>query len=466
MSESGALPNVEPPRLDQAQPGALPPRLLFNINSVFVSALIANTVGFFALVLVARALGPEGKGVTALYQAAVGIGFALFNLGVGSAGFYFVTRNEVTGRQAMEAGLTVSCAAALLTAVGVAITALFFRERFAGYDVPYALAIVAIPAAIQLRMTDALLRAQGRFGAVNAITLLLPLSALISLLVVEVTVGLTVAGTIWAWTATYAAPLVLSYWLIGRTNWPRALAPLSQIRRAVVFGGQTQLAAIVELVNHRVDVFMILMLVNTAGVGLYTVSTSQTEGLWIIANSVAIVVLTNITAGSAANAALLTPTVCRNTLLITAVAALGAAVIAALWIPIVFGTAYRGSVVPYLLLLPGTVAIGGSKILAAYVFSRGRPMINTWIGAAVLLVTIPTNVVLIGLFGVAGAAASTSLGYCIDLALTAFAYRHLSGGSVREALIPRRSDATIYLDSMRALRGRLRRRSPGAARSS
>jgi O-antigen/teichoic acid export membrane protein len=93
-------------------------------------------------------------------------------------------------------------------------------------------------------------------------------------------------------------------------------------------------------------------------------------------------------------------------------------------------------------------------------------MINTWIGAAVLLVTIPTNVVLIGLFGVAGAAASTSLGYCIDLALTAFAYRHLSGGSVREALIPRRSDATIYLDSMRALRGRLRRRSPGAARSS
>jgi O-antigen/teichoic acid export membrane protein len=449
---AGPLPEGDAP----AASGALPPRLLANINFVFLSTLVANTVGFLALVLVARALGPEGKGVTALYQAAVGIGFALFNLGIGPAGFYFVSRSELSGRQAMEAGLTVSVAAALLTAVGVGATALFFDDRFAGYDVPYALAIVAIPAAIQLRVTDALLRAEGRFGAVNAVVMTIPLTALGCLGVVELTVGLTVSTTIWAWTATYMAPLVLAYWLIGRSHWPRMLAPLSQIRRSVVFGGQTQLASIVELINHRVDVFMILLFVNTAGVGLYTVSTSQTEGLWIIANSVAIVLLTNITAGSAANAAQLTPTVCRTTLLVTAVAALGAAAIAWIWIPIVFGDAYRGSVLPYLLLLPGTVAIGGSKILAAYVFSRGRPMINTWIGAAVLAVTIPTNVVLIGPFGVAGAAISTSLGYCLDLALTAVAYRRLSGGSIREALLPQRADAAIYLEAWRAVRARIR----------
>jgi O-antigen/teichoic acid export membrane protein len=433
----------------------LPPRLLANINFVFLSTLVANTVGFLALVLVARALGPEGKGVTALYQAAVGIGFALFNLGIGPAGFYFVSRSELSGRQAMEAGLTVSVAAALLTAVGVAASALFFADRFEGYGVPYALAIVAIPAAIQLRMTDALLRAEGRFGAVNAVVMTIPLSALVCLGIAELTVGLTVSSTIWAWTATYIPPLALAYWLIGRTQWPRMLAPLSQIRRSVVFGGQTQLASIVELINHRVDVFMILLFVNTAGVGLYTVSTSQTEGLWIIANSVAIVLLTNITAGSAANAAQLTPTVCRTTLLVTGVAAAGAAAIAWIWIPIVFGDAYRGSVVPYMLLLPGTVAIGGSKILAAYVFSRGRPMINTWIGVAVLVVTVPTNLVLIGFFGVAGAAISTSIGYCLDLALTAVAYRRLSGGSIRDALLPQRSDAAIYLDAWRTGRKRL-----------
>jgi O-antigen/teichoic acid export membrane protein len=437
---------------------ALPPRLLANINFVFLSTLVANTVGFLALILVARALGPEGKGQTALYQGAVGIGFALLNIGLGPAGFYFVARNELSNRQAMEAGLTVSALAALVTAVAVGVAVLWFNDRFDG--IPYALAIFAIPAAIQIRMVDGLLRAQGRFGAVNALWLILPLSALVCVGVVELTTGLTVASTIWAWSAASIAPLALGYALVGTASWPRTFAPFTQLRRAALFGGQTQLAAIVELINHRIDVFMILVLVNTAGVGLYTISTSQTEGLWVIANSVAIVVLTNITAGSAANAARLTPTICRNTLLITGVAAIGAAAIAWIWIPIVFGEAYRGSVLPYMLLLPGTVAIGGSKILAAYVFSRGRPMINTWIGAAVLLITLPTNVVLIGVFGVAGAAASTSIGYCLDLALTAVAYRRLSGGSIREALLPQRSDVAIYLDAWHSIWTRLRRTQP------
>jgi O-antigen/teichoic acid export membrane protein len=448
MAESQAAPNVEPGR----EPGVLPPRLLFNINFVFLSALTANTVGFLAVIMLARALGPEGRGTTALYSAVVGICFALLNIGVAPASFYFVSRRELTGREAMEAGLTVALAAAAGTAVGVALLSLSFSDRLQMDRLPYGLAIVAVPAAIQLRMTGALLQAQGRFGAVNAIELTSALSTLLCLGAVELTTGLTVWNTVWAWLASYVAPLALGYALIGRAAWPHALAGFARIRRTVLFGGQTQLAAVVELVNHRIDVFMVLMFVNTTGVGLYTVSTSQTEGLWIVANSVAIVLLANITAGSAANSAALTPVVCRNTFLVTSLAAIVGAVIAGLWIPVVFGEAYRGSVLPYLLLLPGTAAIGASKILAAYVFSRGRPMINTWIGVAVLLVTLPTNVVLITMFGVAGAAASTSLGYCLDLALTAVAYRRLSGGSVREALIPQRADVAIYLDALRGIR--------------
>ena len=438
----------------------LPARFLFNINFVLVCTLVSNTVGFLVAILMARALGPDGRGVTALYQAAVGLGYAFLNLGIGSAAFYFVTRREITGRQAVEAGLTVSALAASIAIVGVLLTTLLFESHLAGKDIPYGLAIVTVPAAIQLRIVEALLRAEGRFGAMNLLALLLPLSMLCFIGGAEVIWGLTVPLAIWAWSLAHLPALVLGYGMLGRRYLPRTWAPLSLLIKAARFGSQSAVTNLIELAKYRLDIFLVLVLVNTAGVGIYTVSLSQTEGLWVVADSIAIVLLTNITAGDAANAARLTPVVCRNTLLVTAIAALVAALIAGFWIPVVFGRDYQDSVLPYLWLLPGTVALSGSKILAGYVFSRGRPIINAWISLATLIASVPIVSLLLLLFGVAGAAVGTSIGYTLDLALTAIAYRWLSGRPIHEALIPRRSDAWIYIDGVRSVLRRLRRHEP------
>ncbi|HXH22673.1 MAG TPA: oligosaccharide flippase family protein [Dehalococcoidia bacterium] len=438
-------------------------RFLLHINLVFVAALASNTLGFFVAILLARALGPEGRGTAALYQAAVSLGFAFLNLGVSAAGFYYVARNEFSLRQATEAGFSISLFAAGVSAVGVGVTALFFDGQVEGRDIPYALVIPTIPAVIQLRLAEGLLRAGGRFTAMNVLELALPLSMLSCLGAVELASGLTVSSAVWAWSLAYLPPLLLAYALLGPRSWPRRLASLSLLVKAVKFGGQGQITNLIQLLNYRLDVFLILVFVNTGGVGLYTVASSQTEGLWIIANSVAIVLLTSITPADDARAADATPVVCRNTMLVTGVGAAGAALIAWLWIPVVFGEAYRESVLPYLLLLPGTVAIAGAKILGSYVFSRGRPIINAWIALATLLATIPTDIVLIHLFGVPGAALGTTLGYFLTLALSALAYRALSGRPILPALLPQPQDAALYGNAARAALRRLRRRNEAAA---
>ena len=422
--------------------------------------MIGNTVGFGVAILLARELGPDGRGVLTLYSAAVTLAFAFLNLGIGGGAFYFAARREISGRDAMQAGLSISLLAAAVTAIGVVIAGVLYGDELAERNLPYALTIIAVPALIQLRAVDAVLRAQGRFGAVNAIDLGLPLSMVACVGGLALTVGLDVPKAVWGWTISYFPPLLLGYTLIGRSEWPRALATLSRLRPIVRFGAQGQLTNLILLANSRLDSFLILIFVNTAGVGLYTVASSQTEGLWTIANSVSIVLLTNITSGDANNAARMTPIVCRNTLLVTFLGAVGAAVIVSFWLPVVFGRAYSDSVLPYLWLLPGTVALSGSKILAAYVFSRGRPIINAWIALATLLATIPTDIVLISLFGVAGAAAGTSLGYALSLVLTAIVYRRLSGNTLVDTLLPQRSDVGMYLGLARSglQRLRLRRR--------
>jgi O-antigen/teichoic acid export membrane protein len=428
---------------------------LFNVNLVFAGTVVNAAVSFTIAVLLARALGPEGRGVTSLYQSAVNVGFMVLSLGLGAAAVYFVARRDLTPRKALEVGLSLTLLAAAASALGVLATYLLFGDRLADEDVPYWLAAVAVPAAVQFRSVEAVLQAQGRFAAFNAMGLSLGLTALVSLAAVELTSGLDVSRTVVVWSFAFVPPALLGYVLAGRDAWPRRLAGLRTLRQVAGFGMQGQVSNLVQLLNYRLDSYLVLIFVGASGVGLYAIGVQLSEGLWFIANSVSLVLLTNLTAGDEEYGARTTPIVCRGTLLVSGLAALGAAGVAPFFIPAVFGEAFEGAVLPFILLLPGAVALAGTKVLASYVFSRGRPLVNGGIAAAALAVAVGADLALIPVWEVEGAAIGATLGYLVSLALTAIAYRRLSGGSLAEALLPRISDLSLYHHEAKALAARL-----------
>lgn len=120
--------------------------------------------------------------------------------------------------------------------------------------------------------------------------------------------------------------------------------------------------------------------------------------------------------------------------------------------PAFFGEDFSPSVVAVWWLLPGTVALAGTKILASYIFSQGKPLINSYITVASLAITLTCDLALIPVFGVAGAAAASTIAYSTSLALSLLAYRRLSGQPVGEALVIRGSDLRLYLETARAVR--------------
>jgi O-antigen/teichoic acid export membrane protein len=428
---------------------------LFNVNLVFISTVVSYGLSFFVAVLMARSLGDDGLGVTALYRSAITLGFAFFSLGIAVAIFYYIGRRDISPRDGVEAGLSVTLFATAMTAIGVLIAALLFNDELSRRHVPYWLALVGVPAAIQFRVVESALRAQGRFGAMNIMEVSSPLCVLFCLGAVELAVGLTVQRTVVVWTLALLPPVALGYAMLGPSQWPRRLAGRALLERSIRFGVQGQLSNLVQLLNLRLDSYLVLLLVNAAGVGLYAVGVSLSEGMWFIANSVGVVLLTHLTAGDEETAKSMTPVVCRNTLLVTGAGAFVAAAVSPFVIPAVFGHQFEGSVLPFVWLLPGTVALAGTKILAAYVFSRGKPMINAQIAAITLAVTIAADLVLIPAFEVSGAAAGASLAYCVSLALTAIAYRRLSGLSIAGVLLPTTADLPLYVDGLRSLAGRL-----------
>jgi O-antigen/teichoic acid export membrane protein len=429
-------------------------RFLLTVNFVFISTVMAYGLGFLAVILVSRELGTEGRGVTALYQSAINLTFVVLSLGLGSAVVYFVSRGDLSGRAAMEAGLTMTILATALTACGVGLAAVVSGQGVVYDGVPYWLAIIAVPALLQFQLFETLLRGLGRFGAMNVLNVSLPVSVLVSLIAVELAIGLTVSRAVYAWSLAFLPPVVFGYLLAGTSVWPRGLMGVAKLKPLLTFGAQSQAGNLVQLLNYRLDAYIILVLTNATGVGLYATGVSLSEGLWFIANSAAVVLLTNITGGDEAYVSRMTPLVCRSTLLITALAAIAAGAVSPFIVPLVFGAEFDAAVVPFLCLLPGTVALAGGKILSAYVFSRGRPAINAGIAVVTLIVTVVADVALIPVLDVTGAAIGATIAYSVSLILTALAYRRLSGASILEALIPRPADAGIAIDAVRGIAGR------------
>jgi stage V sporulation protein B len=453
---------------DIIQEEATDPRhagFFLNVNVVFVSSFIVSVLSFGIVVVVARLLGPAGRGVTSLYQTGINGAYAFVSFGVAVGALYYVSRREQTARQAMEAGLSATAGCALLSAGGAAILALFFGDELRDAGVPYWMIVIAIPLVVQFRLVEVLLRANGRFLLVSTMEALVPSFVLTAFLLMELTGGLTVSRAIVIWSLSPLPSTLIGYWSLGRDAVPRRFGLDAEAAKLMRFGLQGQAGNIVQLLNYRLDSYLVLLFVSSAGVGLYSVGVALSEGLWLVANSVAIVLIPKLAASSTEYAAKTSALICRSTMLITALGAGALALASPVVVPLLFGQKFHGSIAPLLLLLPGVVALSGTKVLSAYVFSQGRPLINAWIGAATLAVTLAGDLALIPWLGVPGAALASTAAYSISLVLTLRAYARLSGLAPAEAVLPQGTDATMFLDSARSVLARLRRRTaaPGAA---
>jgi O-antigen/teichoic acid export membrane protein len=225
---------------------------------------------------------------------------------------------------------------------------------------------------------------------------------------------------------------------------------LDTLRKLIDFGVQGESGNILQLLNYRLDQYIVRATVGLTGLGIYAVSASMTEAIFVMANAIALVLLPRLTADED-EAYWMAPLAVRNTMMNAGLGAIALAVIAPVLVPLAFGSEFDDSVRPLWLLLPGTVALCGSKVLTSYIFSKGRPLVNTGVTTASLVVTVIADLALIPWLGVNGAAIASSLAYTAHFAAALFAYGRISGRSPFVALIPGREDVQFYRDTIRKM---------------
>lgn len=419
----------------------------------FVLMLLTNLVRLPTNILIARFLGPAGKGVVTLLQLLLGQTALFLSLGLDAALVHFAGRRgrpvaELAGR-ALGLGL-------VLGGVGFGVLVALLVWVFAEL-LPAEVRLVALLLAATLPLTliasflRSLLRACGR--VVEEWSLMLVSAAS---LLAGVGVGLLLEGgmmgVLWGLLGGSVLTGVVTAGLAWRVGILRR-APVFEwqgSRELVGYGAKLHGGNILEAMNDRFDMYILAFFLGTAAVGIYSIAVVVAELVLLFPGVLGSVLMPRVATRSEEGANTMMAPVLRMTSLVLAGGAL-VLVLAGRWlIHLLFGAAFLPAFWPMVLLLPGSWALGMWRTMMSDLVVRGHPLYKTFTAAVAVVVTVVLDLLLIPRWGVPGAAVASSLAYGAAMALGLRLYCRVTRLRPLELLRPRREDFVLARTQLRA----------------
>jgi len=220
--------------------------------------------------------------------------------------------------------------------------------------------------------------------------------------------------------------------------------PKEYIKDVFFYGFKSHLSAIFAFLQYRVDHLFINFFLNPLAVGFYTIATRVAEGFWFFSYALVAVFFPTIVSQKDSFKNKFTPLVLRQSIVFFFFFCLLLYFLAPLVIEVFFSRNYLPSVLPLRILLVGTFFISLWRILSQDIFARGFPMINVKISLFSLCLNIFLNLILIPLYGLEGAAISSSFSYSFMFFLALFYYLKISKNSLVEIFLPTKNDFDFY----------------------
>jgi O-antigen/teichoic acid export membrane protein len=256
---------------------------------------------------------------------------------------------------------------------------------------------------------------------------------------------LGIQGFLAAWLTSALGGFLVSLWLAVRIDkqlWP----PTRRTARDLLgFGLRSHGAQVAHQLFLRFDVFTINVLIGSAGVGVYSLSTSLAEKLWLPLNAIYASSMEKISQLPRDESALLTAKVTRTAVLLMLSAAVPFGLVSPWLIPFLYGSDFEAAVLPLVILLGGTLGFAVMMVVNTYILGQmQRPGLLSLLAWLQLAVSVPLYLSLIVWLGIVGAAIASTLTYLIAMATTLYVFRRDTGLPLSQVLVPRRSDFADY----------------------
>jgi O-antigen/teichoic acid export membrane protein len=411
-------------------------------SHTLVINMLSTALGFVGSVLIARILGPAGKGMLDV----VGATTALLSLLLGfslQAGVTHALAQTGAWPARLGSGLAGwSLLSGLVTAAAL-VTLAPAAQRLGllpAADTSFWALCVALGVALAIASTTirGALTGLNRVVAANRAEFALRAGSILAF-----------AGLAW-WTqpgprsfiivtlSTTTLLLVIYLLTLGKPTpgppaWPTILATSLPLHGS----------NILHFLTVRVDVFFVQAWYGSSEVGIYVLATTLAQTVLLVSNAFGVPLLPLVAAepGLPRAVALSTRAV-RLFLVLAGAGAVLLAVVTPLLLARIFGRGFTASVPALLLLLPGVLAFGITNILTSFFVGVGRPRINLAISLTGLVVTLAGNLTLTRQAGAMGAAAASTLAYAASAVVAIACLKRIDASFSLAALLPRAPDVS------------------------
>ena len=416
--------------------------------NTFTVQVFMLAAGLATSIVVARTLGPEGKGLISFLGYVLFVATSLAALGLQPAAIQHLGKGRYPASVVAGTQIILGLLAGIVCAVGCLLVLPLFAEQMqlAGWLLPLFLPVVVL--ALQRLNLSGILIGLGEIRLNNWIQATTPAAWMIgAIAVLWLGRGGAPAGAV-AWMAAQAiAPALTLAWILRRTppTW-RSLADCA--RSSLRFGAEAYLANLVWTVLIRSGGIILAYLSGAAMVGIYSIAILMGEALWYLPRSLTTALNPRVAAGTQAEAMHLSLRAARTALWLVIAVSAFLMLFGRLIITLVFGDAFAGSFPPLALLLPGIVAGSIASPIALYFTqSKGRPRVNAGAAALGLVLSLVLDLLWIPPFGANGAAAALSLSYFLVAAIMAVQLRREPGFDWRALLLIKREDLALLRET-------------------
>jgi O-antigen/teichoic acid export membrane protein len=406
------------------------------LSGVFWNAAVMAVLWPLSIVtaiFIGRWLGPAGKGEYTLATLVGTLLYTVLNLGVTASISYFLG-----GERVAEGSLTKSVIS-LGTLLGIAAILITWALDLSGWSassfgvprLPRAvwLVVLALPFQFVGTFLQFVILARGRrvlFAVLPAVGQVFLGAGIGALVLLESLTPSTAAGALAA--TQVLTGLILLVYQQRRVRWlHEPYLGLEALRRLTNFSLVSYAGGVFYFLVQRADVFLLGVLLDLRAVGLYSVAYGFSEILMLLPQRLGTLYLPRVAADKAALENTQELRLSSSMVFVGTVAsAVALSVIAPPAIRFFYGSAFGDAVIPFLLLLPGICALAVGGLQATYLCGVGKVSVATAASGFALLLNVLLNLVLIPLYGVAGAAVASSLTYSAQALLLIAAVSRLT----------------------------------------
>lgn len=407
--------------------------------STFSARVISFLVSIVINILIARILGPTGRGMWAALVFIPTMTYALLNFGIESSNVYFIGSKKYPPDQIINNSFLVASWILIIIFFvyffGFDKINHFFSTRYQHFTPKHLyLVLFAIPFVFVFNYFNGFLQGKERIYTANIISVISQFFTITGILIALLVFKLDLLGLVYVYLSVRAINTIIILAAINREDSirPRLCLNPGLIKDSIKYGFKSYFASGLEMLNYRADVFLIYAFLGPRPLGFYTVAVAVAEIVWFVSQSVAFPLFPKISSlGKEASKSLVLKTsriVFYFSLLFSALLF----VVANWLIPLLFGQSFIPSIKPIYFLIPGILLFSPARALSTYFLGTGRPEVNTYVNSITLIINVALNLLLIPKMGINGAAIASTISYSITYLFYLLLYKKESGVSPAE----------------------------------